>query len=78
MTGPTRSTSQPRIICCICAAPIPLETSRTDECGKAVHEECYVRKTISKFRTASAVHPSENLFTIIVRFQSALGVPDNC
>ena len=37
-------------LCCICNSPIPLETSNTDESGNPVHEECYVRKTISKFR----------------------------
>jgi two-component sensor histidine kinase len=30
--------------CCICNSPVPLETSRTDENGQAVHEECYVLK----------------------------------
>jgi anti-sigma regulatory factor (Ser/Thr protein kinase) len=28
--------------CCICNSPVPLETSKTDENGQAVHEECYV------------------------------------
>jgi two-component sensor histidine kinase len=30
--------------CCICNSPVPLETSKTDEHGQAVHEECYVLK----------------------------------
>jgi anti-sigma regulatory factor (Ser/Thr protein kinase) len=30
--------------CCICNSPVPLETSKTDENGWAVHEECYVLK----------------------------------
>ena len=30
--------------CCICNSPVPLETSKTDENGQAVHEECYVLK----------------------------------
>jgi hypothetical protein len=29
--------------CSICNKPIELETAKTDENGKAVHEECYVR-----------------------------------
>jgi hypothetical protein len=70
MTGSVRSTPQRDILCSICAAPIPLETSRTDEHGESVHEECYVRKTISRFRISSVVHLSENWFSsIIVRFQ---------
>jgi hypothetical protein len=60
MTGFAQSTSQPGIVCCICAGPVPLETSKTDERGRAVHEDCYVRKAISSFRAARAVHPGEN------------------
>jgi hypothetical protein len=30
-------------ICSICNKPIDLETSKTDERGQAVHEECYLR-----------------------------------
>jgi len=30
--------------CCICNSPVPLETSKTDEYGQAIHEECYVAK----------------------------------
>jgi len=30
--------------CCICNSPVPLETSKADEYGQAVHEECYVAK----------------------------------
>jgi hypothetical protein len=28
--------------CCLCDKPVPLEASKTDESGKAVHEECYL------------------------------------
>jgi hypothetical protein len=78
MAGFARSTSQGSISCCICAEPIPLEISNTDERGASVHEECYVRKTISRFRTASVVHLSENWFSsIVVRFQRTVRVTDN-
>ena len=30
--------------CSICDKPVQLETSKTDENGKAVHGECYVLK----------------------------------
>jgi anti-sigma regulatory factor (Ser/Thr protein kinase) len=33
--------------CCICNSPVLLETSKTDEYGQAVHEECYVLKVCS-------------------------------
>ncbi len=59
MTGSAREQSQRSIACRVCAKPIPLETSNTDECGRAVHEDCYTRTTISRFRRGSAVHISE-------------------
>ena len=30
--------------CSLCDKPVPLDTSKTDEYGKAVHEECYLLK----------------------------------
>jgi hypothetical protein len=30
------------VLCSICNNPVRLETSNTDELGKAVHEKCYV------------------------------------
>ncbi len=29
-------------ICPICRAPVSLESAKTDEDGRAVHEDCYV------------------------------------
>jgi len=29
-------------ICSLCNEPVELETTKTDESGKPVHEECYV------------------------------------
>jgi hypothetical protein len=34
--------------CNICNKPVTLETSKTDEHGKAVHEGCYVLKVSEK------------------------------
>ncbi len=31
-------------LCSFCNAPVELETSKADEDGKAIHEECYVFK----------------------------------
>jgi len=46
--GEERTTSVPKQSptrrCRICDKPIKLETAKIDEEGKAVHEECYVRK----------------------------------
>jgi hypothetical protein len=79
MTGSAKYASQRVIVCCICAGPIPLETSKTDERGKAVHEECYVRKTISRFRKANLAHLRENwLSSRAGRFQLRHRVTDSC
>jgi hypothetical protein len=78
MTGSTYNMSGRSIVCCICAVPLPLETSRTDEQGRGVHEECYVRKTISRFRAVSTIPLPENWFnSIVVRFQRRFGVTEN-
>ena len=65
MSGSAQPVSEPAVICCICAEPISLETTRTDERGKAVHEHCYVSKTISKFRVTRAFYPRERLYCIL-------------
>jgi hypothetical protein len=31
-------------VCSVCNEPVELEKSKTDEKGKAIHEECYIRK----------------------------------
>jgi len=78
MTGPTYYFSRQSVVCSICAIPLPLETSRTDEDGRGVHEECYVRKTIFRFRTAASLQLPENWFnSIVVRFQRRFFVTDN-
>jgi hypothetical protein len=43
--------------CSICGCSVTLELSKTDEEGKAVHECCYARRTISKFRKPIDEHP---------------------
>lgn len=35
--------------CSICGNSVALEASKTDEQGSAVHEECYVGRTIALF-----------------------------
>jgi hypothetical protein len=45
--------------CSLCHKPVPLDTSKTDEYGKAVHEECYLLKMRLKRATSKddEVHP---------------------
>ncbi len=32
----------PLFLCCLCGDPVDLRTAKTDEYGKAIHEDCYV------------------------------------
>ena len=41
---------KPTTRCSICGWSVTLELSKADERGQAVHELCYVAKTLSKFR----------------------------
>jgi hypothetical protein len=78
MTGPTQDAPRRSLICLICTEPVPLETSNTDEKGRAVHEECYVLKTISNFRTAQcSSFPQNSLSATTSRFFVGLGVTEN-
>jgi hypothetical protein len=40
--------------CSICGNFVALETSNTDEQGSAVHEECYVGRTVALFAAQQA------------------------
>ena len=33
------------VVCSICDRPVRVEDAKTDENGKAIHEDCYARKT---------------------------------
>jgi hypothetical protein len=57
MTGSAHYAS----FCSICNSPVSLETCNTDERGSPVHEQCYVRKTIARLRTGTAVDFSVNM-----------------
>jgi hypothetical protein len=35
-------------LCSFCNLPVDLETSKTDEYGQAIHDECYVLKVRQK------------------------------
>jgi hypothetical protein len=41
------------VTCHICNEPIPLEASKTDESGLAVHEQCYLLRLQLKDATDS-------------------------
>ena len=39
------------ITCVICNKPVDLKTTKTNDLGKAVHEECYVLRQVLKDAT---------------------------
>jgi hypothetical protein len=79
MTGSAQDVSHLSLVCTVCTMPISLETSKTDENGKAVHEECYVRKTISQFRRGGQIHLLADWFASIgARFHISHGVTHHC
>ncbi len=49
MTQPLPS---PIPLCSVCGKPVALETSKTDDSGKAVHEECYTAQIAQGKRRA--------------------------
>ena len=46
-----------RYLCTICHEPLKIETAKTDEDGRAVHEQCYVDKSSGKFPPKSRKAP---------------------
>jgi hypothetical protein len=42
--------------CSICRKPVALETSKTDEDGDTIHEDCYIARITSKMSST----PSES------------------
>jgi len=34
-------------LCAVCNQPVPLELAKTDEAGRAIHDECYLHKVSS-------------------------------
>ena len=79
MTGNISHQFRQSVVCSICSVPLPLETSRTDEHGKGVHEQCYVRKTTfyTCARTGALQLPENWFDSIVVRLQRKLGVIAN-
>jgi len=52
------SSSFPKIFCILCSSPVDLRVDLcADENGKAVHEECYIKKITSSH---GAGEPSQN------------------
>ena len=69
----TPRSSQPLPACCMCNSPVLLETSKTDEYGQAIHEECYVLNVCSEseFLKCSAPTPASANNDAIYQFRKA-------
>jgi hypothetical protein len=52
------TSKSPFPMCSLCNEPVELETAKTDEAGRVVHEECYVLRMQMEGATA---RPTENL-----------------
>jgi hypothetical protein len=57
----TRADAHPQI-CSVCNKPVNLETSKVDELGKAVHEQCYV------LNVAQPTPPIKSLTSALIEF----------
>lgn len=47
-------------ICSICKQPIRLETAKTDENGKAVHEDCYLQHLMAMLQGGGRSTPNNS------------------
>ena len=47
-------------ICSVCKQPIRLETAKTDENGKAVHDDCYLQRLMSLLRVGGRGTPNNS------------------
>ncbi len=58
--SPQPGSSEPGLIrCSLCHMPVPLESSKTDENGKAVHEECYLLRLRLEHATTPPQKPRQ-------------------
>lgn len=69
--GVYRCSSKPA--CFICEKPVALETAKTDECGRAIHENCYVLKLASSMNAGDGIFsnfPDRQAHNPVPRFRS--------
>ena len=71
--SPLHRWKEPTTQCSICGWNVTLELSKTDEEGKAVHECCYVGRTLSKFRKPIDELPQSRAITPFDLVQTASG-----
>lgn len=74
LAGVWRCSSKPA--CSICNEPVDLETAKTDECGRAIHENCYVLKLASPVKAVQATfseYADRQARNSAPRFRSTLG-----
>ena len=47
-------------ICSVCKQTIRLETAKTDENGKAVHEDCYIQRLMASLQSGGRNTPNNS------------------
>jgi hypothetical protein len=48
-----------KITCSICSQSVVLETAKTDENGKPVHEDCYIKRLLAALQDPPDPHHPE-------------------
>jgi hypothetical protein len=48
------------LICSVCQKPIRLETAKSDENGKAVHEDCYLQRLMALLQSGGRSTPNNS------------------
>lgn len=54
-------------LCSICFQPIDVNTCKIDECGRAVHEECYTTSLLHQRKKPASVGLLSRVFAKIVQ-----------
>jgi hypothetical protein len=47
------------LICSFCQQPVAVETSKTDENGRAIHEDCYIQHLLASLHAPPSPQHAE-------------------
>jgi len=47
------------LICSVCQQPVALESSKTDENGRATHEDCYIQHLLASLHEPPSTQHAE-------------------
>lgn len=60
-----QSVNMPPLLCRICNKPVPIETARTDNDGKAVHGDCYLHEINDQMPTDGGLKAQKRSWSMI-------------